>query len=253
MKAGGRNPVDISQGRKKAQHGDSADGQAPEQEKTGPVAIPRTAAGFLERIALGDSIKGACAAVGVTVAAYEKWRERFARFPEAVEAAREQHQQWVRCGLMEDDAFAMQLLSRIMRDENQPVLRRQRAATQILNRKGKRDWVPEGIPAGAQPLRPWGGFVEVDECAAGEDAETGSGVRDPGSGGKLATLLRSSQGLLAGSLRCSPWECAESVGSSPLEHAGSLRSSVWFAGMWPGWWPLGSGGSMPREAYLRAR
>jgi hypothetical protein len=186
MKAGRRNPVDISQGKRQAKPGDGADEPVPEPEETGPVAIPRTAAGFLERIALGDSIKGACAAVGVTVAAYEQWRRRYAGYSEAVEAARAEHQQWVRCGLMENDAFAMQLLSRIMRDENQPVLRRQRAATQILNRKGKRDWVPEGIPAGEEPLRPWGGFVVDDERAEGAGAETGSGARDPGSGGKSA-------------------------------------------------------------------
>jgi hypothetical protein len=52
-----------------------------------------------------------------------------------------------------------------MRDENQPVLRRQRAATQILNRKGKRDWVPDAIPAGEKPLRPWDGF-EIEEDLA---------------------------------------------------------------------------------------
>jgi hypothetical protein len=215
MKAGGRNPVDISQGEKKAKSGEGADGKSPERERTRPVAIPRTAAGFLERIALGDSIKGACAAVGVTVSAYQKWRDRFDGYSEAVEAARAEHQQWVRCGLMEDDAFAMQLLSRIMRDENQPVLRRQRAATQILNRKGKRDWVPDAIPAGGEPLRPWGGFVEVDERAEGADAKTGSGVRDPGSGGKSAEPACGDASVLVGT---APVD-GDGVSSAPVSSA----------------------------------
>jgi hypothetical protein len=86
---------------------------------------------------------------------------------------------------MEDDAFAMQLLSRIMRDENQPVLRRQRAATQILNRKGKRDWVPDAIPAGEKPLRPWDGF-EIEEDLATTTNGREEGTR-PASGSRVST------------------------------------------------------------------
>jgi hypothetical protein len=238
MKAGGREPIEISRGKTKAKGvqdtaakavplrqkpaAESAAARIPKAEPD-PLPLPRTAVAFLERLSLGDAIATACAAVGVSRAAYEKWRERHPGFREAVEAAREQHREWVRGGLLEDDVYAMQLLSRIMRDENQPVPRRHRAATQILNRRGKRDWVPEAIPATAS-LRPWNAFlpeaVEAESDAAAEQAAQSSAATAQSSTATAqsgtATAATCAETRRAGAAAAGDSPQPESLPSEPL-------------------------------------
>ena len=110
---------------------------------------------FLRFLAQGESIHDACALVGVTRHAYEKWRDRRKEFRAAVAAARESHRRDIACGFHTADAYARVLLDAIQRDEALPAGLRYRAAKSILTRKGKADWLPDPLPADAAPLAPY--------------------------------------------------------------------------------------------------
>ncbi|MCZ2153594.1 MAG: hypothetical protein LC114_06780 [Bryobacterales bacterium] len=102
---------------------------------------------FLRFIAQGESVYTACSLVGATRAAYEKWRDRHKGFREAVEAARESHRRDMASGLHTAEAYSRMLMDAIQRDEALPATLRYRAAKSILTRKGKKDWLPEPLPA----------------------------------------------------------------------------------------------------------
>ena len=110
---------------------------------------------FLRFLAQGESIHDACALLGITRHAYEKWRNRHDEFPAAVAAARESHRRDIACGFHTADAYARILLDAIQRDEALPAGLRYRAAKSILTRKGKADWLPDPLPADAAPLAPY--------------------------------------------------------------------------------------------------
>ncbi|MDZ7639824.1 MAG: hypothetical protein U5J83_16505 [Bryobacterales bacterium] len=110
---------------------------------------------FLFYLADGHSLEQACNLVGATRAAYEKWRVRVEGFRAAVQAARENHRRNTLCGFHVADAYARCLLDAIQRDEALPATLRYRAAKTILTRKGKTDWLPDPLPADAEPLIPY--------------------------------------------------------------------------------------------------
>lgn len=107
---------------------------------------------FLTHIAAGRSIGDACSLIGITRSNYENWRARVSGFKARVEAAREQHRREVASGLHTAEAYSRMLMDAIQRDEALPAALRYRAAKSILNRPGKKDWLPEPLPAGSPTL-----------------------------------------------------------------------------------------------------
>lgn len=122
----------------------------------------RRRAGFLAHLASGRSIREACALTGITRSAYENWRSRVPGFKREVEAAREQHRRDVASGLHTAEAYARMLMDAVQRDEALPAALRYRAAKSILTRQGKKDWLPEPIPASAPA--PGAGLAEIVEA-----------------------------------------------------------------------------------------
>ena len=83
---------------------------------------------FLRFLAQGESIHDACALLGITRHAYEKWRNRHDEFPAAVAAARESHRRDIACGFPNAAAPACIALGLLEASETEETRFHQRTA-----------------------------------------------------------------------------------------------------------------------------